>query len=159
MGFLAHSLCTSTPFKIPRFLDLPLSTSKPLCWLTPPTEGHLQGLLQLPFVKAGRLDQLSRKENYTFHQVCFVQVDQSRSLNITHDCYGFYAKTLPLPPPSPPKNLRHFQKFCLLVSAVSRGHSDLEPPPFFTSLKSTYPKRTPFPAPKVFAHGIFVCIS
>ena len=59
----------------------------------------------------------------------------------------------------PPKNLGHFQKFCLLVSAVSRGHSDLEPPHFFTSLKSTYPKRIPFPAPKVFADGIFVCIS
>ena len=38
------------------------------------------------------------------------------------DCSGFYAKTLP-----PQKNLRHFQKFCLLVSAVSRGRSDLEP--------------------------------
>lgn len=69
MGFLARFLCTRTPFKIPRFLDLPLSTSKPLCCLTPAIEGHLQGLLQLPFVKTGRLDELSRKENYTFHQV------------------------------------------------------------------------------------------
>lgn len=103
MGFLARFLCTRTPFKIPRFLDLPLSTSKPLCCLTPAIEGHLQGLLQLPFVKTCRLDQLSRKENYTFHQVCFVQLDQSRSLNIMHDCYGF------MPKHSPPKTFVIFE--------------------------------------------------
>ena len=35
------------------------------------------------------------QKNYTFHQVCFVPLDQSRFLNIMHDCYGFYARTLP----------------------------------------------------------------
>ena len=35
------------------------------------------------------------------------------------------------PPPPQKKKLRHFQKSYLLVSAVSRGHSDLEAPHFF----------------------------